>query len=270
MTISADACRSTAGSETLTGAHPGDRLVGILPVTESFSAGEYAGRRPRGDRRRAGGRAAPDRGRRHRPVPPGGAHRPRAAPAAAAGAAGEHRARWTTEGAEALHAELAERAPEAAAAVPASDRTRLVRALELLEMGEEPAPAGDDSRLWTARLRHPTLLCGLTMDREALYRAIDARVEAMVEAGAAEEVRARRRRRARAPPRARPWASTSCCAATARRWRAPPAGWPSASSPGCAGWSPSCVLDATGREPADLARGIVRRLESCDICHLRV
>ncbi len=97
-------------------------------------------------------------------------------------------ARLAADGPEALHAELAARTPHAAAAIDPRDRTRVVRALELLEMGEEPAPAGEDSRLWTARMRHPTLLFGLTMERSALYQAIDARVEAMVAAGAAEEV----------------------------------------------------------------------------------
>jgi tRNA dimethylallyltransferase len=65
----------------------------------------------------------------------------------------------------------------------------VVRALELLEMGEEPAPAGEQSRLWTARLRHPTLLFGLTMERAALYERIDRRVDEIVAAGAADEVR---------------------------------------------------------------------------------
>jgi tRNA dimethylallyltransferase len=65
----------------------------------------------------------------------------------------------------------------------------VARALELLEMGEEPAPTGAESRLWTARLRHPTLLAGLTMERERLYARIDARVENMIAGGAAEEVR---------------------------------------------------------------------------------
>ena len=65
----------------------------------------------------------------------------------------------------------------------------MIRALELLEMGEDPAPAGEESRLWTANLRHPTLLCGLVMERAELYRRIDARVDAMVAAGALEEVR---------------------------------------------------------------------------------
>ena len=38
-------------------------------------------------------------------------------------------------------------------------------------------------------LRHPTLLAGLSMEREALYARIDARVDAIVAAGAREEVR---------------------------------------------------------------------------------
>ena len=38
-------------------------------------------------------------------------------------------------------------------------------------------------------MRHPTLLVGLTMEREALYARIDARVERMLAAGAREEVR---------------------------------------------------------------------------------
>ena len=37
-------------------------------------------------------------------------------------------------------------------------------------------------------LRHPTLLVGLTMERAALYEAIEARVDAMLAAGAREEV----------------------------------------------------------------------------------
>ena len=66
--------------------------------------------------------------------------------------------------------------------------SRIVRALELAEMGEEREPRGV-SQLWTAETRQPTLLFGLTMEREELYRRIDARVDAMVAAGAAEEVR---------------------------------------------------------------------------------
>ena len=69
------------------------------------------------------------------------------------------------------------------------DGKRLVRTLELLEMGHDPPRPDDDSQLWTADTRHPTLLVGLTMEREALYAAIDARVDAMVAAGVADEVR---------------------------------------------------------------------------------
>ena len=63
-----------------------------------------------------------------------------------------------------------------------------MRALELLEQGELEPPEGP-SQLWSEELRHPTLLAGLTMEREVLYERIDARVDAMLAAGAAEEVR---------------------------------------------------------------------------------
>ncbi len=71
-------------------------------------------------------------------------------------------------------------------------------------------------QLWTDDTRHPTLLVGLTMEREALYARIDARVDAMVAAGAVEEV-ARRRRGGVGRPRARRSASRSCSRATSRR-----------------------------------------------------
>jgi tRNA dimethylallyltransferase len=63
-----------------------------------------------------------------------------------------------------------------------------VRALELTDLGELEPQKGP-SQLWSEELRHPTLLAGLTMEREALYAAIDARVEAMLAEGAQEEVR---------------------------------------------------------------------------------
>ena len=81
------------------------------------------------------------------------------------------------------------RAPWAAETVDARDRSRLVRYLELHELGELEPPAGPN-QLWTADTRHPTRLIGLVMEREALYARIDARVDAMVAAGAAREVRA--------------------------------------------------------------------------------
>ena len=64
-----------------------------------------------------------------------------------------------------------------------------MRALELLDTGVEPPPAaGGDSQLWTTDTRHPTLLAGLVMDRDALAERIGRRVEAMVAAGARDEV----------------------------------------------------------------------------------
>ena len=68
------------------------------------------------------------------------------------------------------------------------DRQRIVRALELLDAGELEPPSGE-SELWTHNVRRPTLLVGLVMDREHLYRRIDARVERMLAAGVEDEVR---------------------------------------------------------------------------------
>ena len=63
----------------------------------------------------------------------------------------------------------------------------------LADLSLEKAAAGESSELWSSDTRHPTLLCGLVMEREALYERIDARVEAIVAAGAAEEARAAER-----------------------------------------------------------------------------
>jgi len=196
VAVSADALQVYRGLEILTGAAtPAEqerlehRLISFVPVTETFSAGQFvalahaeidalldAGLRPI----LVGGtglylQAALTDLELRPPPPPGVRERLVAA--------------LERRGPEALHAELAERAPAAAAAVKPTDRTRVVRSLELLEMGEDPAPTGADSRLWTAELRRPTLLCGLTLDRERLYERIDARVDAMVAAGAEKEVR---------------------------------------------------------------------------------
>lgn len=49
-------------------------------------------------------------------------------------------------------------------------------------------PESEDSELWSPETRHPTTIFGLDMDRETLYERIDARTEAIVAAGAREEV----------------------------------------------------------------------------------
>jgi tRNA dimethylallyltransferase len=91
-------------------------------------------------------------------------------------------------GPAALHAELSARAPAAAAAIEPTDRTRIVRSLELLELGEEPRGAAG-AELWASDTRVPTALFALTMEREALYARIDARVDEMAAGGAVDEVR---------------------------------------------------------------------------------
>jgi tRNA dimethylallyltransferase len=49
-------------------------------------------------------------------------------------------------------------------------------------------PESEGSELWSPETRHPTAIFGLNMEREALYKRIDARTEAIVAAGARHEV----------------------------------------------------------------------------------
>jgi tRNA dimethylallyltransferase len=49
-------------------------------------------------------------------------------------------------------------------------------------------PEDPDSELWSPETRHPTTIFGLDMERAQLYEQIDARTEAIVAAGAREEV----------------------------------------------------------------------------------
>lgn len=50
-------------------------------------------------------------------------------------------------------------------------------------------PEAEDSELWSSQTRLPTTIFGLDMERAQLYERIDARTEAIVAAGAEEEVR---------------------------------------------------------------------------------
>lgn len=61
-------------------------------------------------------------------------------------------------------------------------------ALAELSLVKAP-PEAADSELWSPLTRHPTTIFGLDMDRARLYAQIDARVEAIVAAGAAAEAR---------------------------------------------------------------------------------
>jgi tRNA dimethylallyltransferase len=89
-------------------------------------------------------------------------------------------------GGERAHELLAERDPAAAASVHPNDRRRVVRALELTDAGLSlKAPA---DRLWSADTRHPTVCFGLEVPLTELLRRIEARTQAMFEAGVRDEV----------------------------------------------------------------------------------
>jgi tRNA dimethylallyltransferase len=91
-------------------------------------------------------------------------------------------------GPESAHALLVERDPAAAAGVHANDRRRVVRALELAELGRSLAPA--EGRLWTDETRRPTLIVGLEVPRDTLVERIERRTRAMFAAGVEAEVEA--------------------------------------------------------------------------------
>jgi tRNA dimethylallyltransferase len=199
VAVSADALQVYRGLEVLTGvATPEEqrelehRLVSFLPIDARFSAGEYA--------RLAHAEIDDLLARGETPIVVGGTGLYLRAALAdldlKPAPPDELRHHWEEQmlarGAQALHQELARRAPWAAERVDPNDRSRIIRQLELHDLGELEPPDDDErpSRLWTAETRHPTRLLGLTMDRDALYERIAARVDAMIAAGAIDEVRA--------------------------------------------------------------------------------
>jgi tRNA dimethylallyltransferase len=100
------------------------------------------------------------------------------------------RARLERDGVEALHAELALRDPQTAERLKPRDRTRIARALEVVEA------TGRSLTSWHRDGLPPPLPPGqfralfLEPDRDALYARIDARFGAMLAAGALDEVEA--------------------------------------------------------------------------------
>lgn len=100
------------------------------------------------------------------------------------------RARLAAEGAGALHAELARHDAASAARLNPSDRTRIARALEVIEAtGRSLADWHRDATTPLVDPAGATKLF-LSPERAELYRRIDARFDAMVAAGAVDEVRA--------------------------------------------------------------------------------
>ncbi len=90
------------------------------------------------------------------------------------------------QGAAALHAELARRDPQSATLIHPNNTRRVIRALEMLDTGasyaSQHAGLSDRTSLYDARF------IGLTMERSRLYERVDARVDAMMEAGLLDEV----------------------------------------------------------------------------------
>ena len=99
------------------------------------------------------------------------------------------RARLNSDGVAALHAELKWRDPAAAARLMPGDRARITRALEVvLATGRSLLDWHDDNKppgLEAARAAKIFLM----PDRDELLRRIDARFDAMMAAGALDEVR---------------------------------------------------------------------------------
>jgi tRNA dimethylallyltransferase len=211
VAVSADALQVYHGLEILTGtASPEEqarlehRMVSVVPITETFSVAEYS--------RRAHGAIDDIITDGGVPIVVGGtglylraalAHldlKPPPQP----GVREALMARADREGPERLHQELQQLAPGVAAAIDPNDRHRIVRALELAAQGAlDPERTGGaaSSQLWTQDTRLPTRLIALTMDRELLKARIDARVDAMVAAGARDEVLAAERAGASATAR---------------------------------------------------------------------
>jgi tRNA dimethylallyltransferase len=92
-------------------------------------------------------------------------------------------------GPDRAHAHLAAIDPVAAARIAPADTRRIVRALELAELGESLAPETDDA-LWTDSVRHPTRLFGLHIDRALVHARIDARTPHLLEGGGIDEINA--------------------------------------------------------------------------------
>ncbi len=208
VAVSADALQVYRGLETLTGVATAaqqrrlpHRLTAFLPVSEAFSAGRYARLAHQEIDRLLDEGCTPivlgGTGLYLRAALTNLSLAPPPSPATRA----RRLAQLQQHGPEALAAELAQRAPLAAAQIDRRDGRRLARALELLDEGAMPKRDGP-SELWTSHMRQPTLLIGLTMDRAALYQRIDARVEEIVAEGAVGEVRSAEAQGASATARA--------------------------------------------------------------------
>jgi tRNA dimethylallyltransferase len=105
------------------------------------------------------------------------------------------RVRLERDGVEALHAELAQRDPMSAERLKLRDRSRIARALEVVEATGRPLTDWHRDGLPPLLPRGQFRALFLDPDREQLYARIDQRFEAMLLSGACEEVAALAARR---------------------------------------------------------------------------
>jgi len=95
------------------------------------------------------------------------------------------RAEAEEHGSEHLHRRLAQIDPVAAASIHPNNVRRVIRALEVYAATGRPISEWQQKRPPAYRI----LQIGLTMERQALYERIDARVDRMIAEGLVEEVR---------------------------------------------------------------------------------
>jgi len=86
-----------------------------------------------------------------------------------------------------VHGLLQEADPEAAARLHVNDFRRVVRALEVASLGNEHI--SEQREAAGGELAYDAYVIGLRRERQALYARIEERVDAMLEAGFADEVR---------------------------------------------------------------------------------
>ena len=185
--VSADALQVYRGLEILTNQPDrSTRLVAMRALSETMSVGEYARLAheavdelvaTRGSAVVAGGTGLYLRAAlvdlELPPAPPPGAR--------------ESAEAAYDDDPDAAHARLAQLDPRAATVVHVTDRRRVVRALELAELGWSLAPGED--RLWSEETRRPTLVAGLDVARDALESRLRERAETMLTRGVVDEVR---------------------------------------------------------------------------------
>jgi tRNA dimethylallyltransferase len=104
------------------------------------------------------------------------------------------RGRLETEGIAPLYAELASRDPSTAQRLMPGDRSRITRALEVVLATGRSLADWHREGMQPALAAEQAIKLFLEVDRAELYRRIDARFDAMLSAGALDEVRALARR----------------------------------------------------------------------------